>query len=83
MPLGPAGFVAERSFENVCAKQARHLAQRARRVPYAGLVGQLDVPLRLVQWKLVAVDWASLEIACQPAVCELFAGCARERPGLD
>jgi len=52
---GSAGLEARHSLENVgCAKQARHLAPRARRVLYARLVGQLDVPLRFVQWKLVA-----------------------------
>ena len=57
MPLWSAGLEARHSLENVgCAKQARHLAQRARRVLYARLVGQLDVPLRFVQWKLTAAD---------------------------
>lgn len=50
-----AGSRAEHSFENVfCAKQARHLAQGARRVSYARLVRRLHVPLRFVQWKLSA-----------------------------
>ena len=49
-----AGSPAEHSFENVrCAKQARHQAQRARRVLYARLVRRLDAPLRFVQWKLL------------------------------
>lgn len=49
-----AGSEVEHSFENVSrAKQARHLAQRARRVLYARLVRRLNVPLRFVQWKLV------------------------------
>lgn len=79
-----AGPEAKHSFENVsCAKPARHLTQRARRVLYARLVRRLNVPLRFVQWKLLAVALASLEVDCQPAVCELFAGCAHERPNLD
>ena len=49
----------------------------------AKLVRRFDDPLRFVQWKLLAAAWASLEIDCQPAVCELFAGCARECPSLD
>ena len=79
-----AGSGARHSFENVsCAKEARHLAQRARRAPYARLVRRLTVPLRFVQWSLLAAAWGRLEIDCQPAVYELFAGCARERPSLD
>ena len=49
---------------------------------YARLVGRLSVPLRLVQWKLLAAVEASLEKDCQPAVGELFAGCARELSSL-
>ena len=83
-PKLSAGYGDRHSFENVsCAKKARHLAQRARRVPDARLVRRLDVPLRFVQWNVFAAALARLEIDCQPAVCEFFAGCARERPSLD
>ena len=64
-------------------EKARHPTQGARRVFQARLVGRLEAPPRSVQWKLLVAAEASLEIDCQPARCELFAGCARERPGLD
>lgn len=79
-----AGSGVEHSSASVsCAKHARHLARRARRVLCASLVRRLYVPPRFVQWKLWIAAWARLQIDCQPAVCELFAGCALERPSVD